>query len=254
MRHSNSTQSADDFIPLLIYVVLQANPDHLISNIQYITRFRNPDKLGGEAGYYLSSLSGAVQFIENLDRKSLTCDDSEFERNVEEAVRRIAEKKDPQSPIVAVDKSQTRPRTSQETDVHRGTTSTTHTEYTGEDENAAVAGLLRTIQKPLSTIGRIFSDESGQPSQATMVAPIYDNRAGPASTPLPGNTPRGSPSPNMDASHKNLVVQDTPAARHLGQQVPSRTYTAEESAARQASAETAEALNIQRAEHQNVVA
>jgi len=253
LRHSNSTQSADDFIPLLIYVVLQANPDHLVSNIQYITRFRNPDKLGGEAGYYLSSLSGAVQFIENLDRKSLTCDDTEFERNVEEAVRRIAEKKDPQSPTVAVDKSQTRPRTSQETD-QRGNTSTTHTDYTGEDENAAVAGLLRTIQKPLSTIGRIFSDEGAQPSQATLVAPMYDNRAGPASTPLPGNTPRGSPSPNMEVGHRNLVVQDTPAARHLGQQMLPRTYTAEESAARQASAETAEALNIQRAEHQNVVA
>jgi len=36
-------------MPLLIYVVLQ-------SNVQYILRFRNQDKLGGEAGYYLSSL------------------------------------------------------------------------------------------------------------------------------------------------------------------------------------------------------
>lgn len=51
-----SDTSADSFIPLLIYVVLQANPDHLVSNIQYILRFRNQDKLGGEAGYYLSSL------------------------------------------------------------------------------------------------------------------------------------------------------------------------------------------------------
>ena len=48
--------SADAFIPFLIYVVLHANPDHLVSNIQYILRFRNQDKLGGEAGYYLSSL------------------------------------------------------------------------------------------------------------------------------------------------------------------------------------------------------
>jgi hypothetical protein len=48
--------SADAFVPLLIYVVLHANPDHLVSNIQYILRFRNQEKLGGEAGYYLSSL------------------------------------------------------------------------------------------------------------------------------------------------------------------------------------------------------
>jgi Rab5 GDP/GTP exchange factor len=43
-------------MPLLIYVVLHSNPEHLVSNVQYILRFRNQDKLGGEAGYYLSSL------------------------------------------------------------------------------------------------------------------------------------------------------------------------------------------------------
>ena len=58
IRHSDGDESADRFVPLLIYVVLRANPDHLVSNIQYILRFRNPEKLGGEAGYYLSSLVG----------------------------------------------------------------------------------------------------------------------------------------------------------------------------------------------------
>lgn len=52
----NSDTSADSFMPLLIYVVLKANPEHLVSNLQYILRFRNQEKLGGEAGYYLSSL------------------------------------------------------------------------------------------------------------------------------------------------------------------------------------------------------
>jgi hypothetical protein len=56
LRHSKSDESADKFVPLLIYVVLRANPEHLVSNVQYILRFRNPDKLTGEAGYYLSSL------------------------------------------------------------------------------------------------------------------------------------------------------------------------------------------------------
>jgi len=56
LRHVGGDTSADKFVPLLIYVVLRANPEHLVSNVQYILRFRNPDKLGGEAGYYLSSL------------------------------------------------------------------------------------------------------------------------------------------------------------------------------------------------------
>ncbi len=49
-------------MPLLIYVVLQANPEHLVSNVQYILRFRNQEKLGGEAGYYLSSLVCGLHF------------------------------------------------------------------------------------------------------------------------------------------------------------------------------------------------
>lgn len=58
LKHNKSDSSADSFMPLLIYVVLQSNPEHLVSNVQYILRFRNQEKLGGEAGYYLSSLVG----------------------------------------------------------------------------------------------------------------------------------------------------------------------------------------------------
>lgn len=65
LKHSKSDGSADSFMPMLIYVVLQANPEHLVSNVQYILRFRNQDKLGGEAGYYLSSL---VSFWHDLVR------------------------------------------------------------------------------------------------------------------------------------------------------------------------------------------
>jgi Rab5 GDP/GTP exchange factor len=52
---------------MLIYVVLQSNPEHLVSNVQYILRFRNQEKLGGEAGYYLSSLVRTHQLLQNTD-------------------------------------------------------------------------------------------------------------------------------------------------------------------------------------------
>lgn len=58
LRNQQTDTSADSFVPLLIYTVLQANPEHLVSNVQYILRFRNQDKLSGEAGYYMSSLVG----------------------------------------------------------------------------------------------------------------------------------------------------------------------------------------------------
>ncbi|EJD08567.1 uncharacterized protein FOMMEDRAFT_144395, partial [Fomitiporia mediterranea MF3/22] len=87
IRHLHKEENADSFVPILIFVVLKANPPNLISNIEYIQRFRNPQKLQSEAGYYLSSLMGAVQFIETLDHTSLShITAEEFERNVEFAI------------------------------------------------------------------------------------------------------------------------------------------------------------------------
>ncbi|GAA5980249.1 hypothetical protein JCM5350_000886 [Sporobolomyces pararoseus] len=102
IRHVSSSledQGADTFIPFLIYVVLQANPDHLVSNLQYIQRFRNPEKLAGEGGYYLSSLNAAISFIETLDASALSnIDQSEFETNVANAVKLLASEEPPPPP------------------------------------------------------------------------------------------------------------------------------------------------------------
>ncbi|TYJ58062.1 hypothetical protein B9479_001157 [Cryptococcus floricola] len=82
-----SSGSADAFIPILIFTLLRANPPNLISNIEYIQRFRRPSALSGEAAYYLSSLNGAVQFVETMDAGSLSgISQEEFEKKVEDAI------------------------------------------------------------------------------------------------------------------------------------------------------------------------
>ncbi|KIJ55288.1 hypothetical protein M422DRAFT_23899 [Sphaerobolus stellatus SS14] len=102
IRHVKQSEGADAFIPILIYVVLKASPDHLISNIEYISRFRRPEKLQGEAGYYLSSLMGAVSFIETMDHSSLSnITQEEFEKNVELAVESLPEERTPSPPLTA---------------------------------------------------------------------------------------------------------------------------------------------------------
>jgi hypothetical protein len=251
-------------MPLLIYVVLQANPEHLVSNVQYILRFRNQEKLGGEAGYYLSSLVseaihfidipaktdklGAVQFIENLDRTSLTISDEDFEHNVEAAVSAIAEKHQAETtqappPIHLSEKSApSRPEVtahhSQDGESYAPRKSTSSAEYTSEDnmdEKNPMTGLLKTIQRPLSSIGRIFTEDHASGS----------SQGGPARTPLSGNTPRMTPSPRVSTDQARSPDRHESNAR--------ARLTAEDSAARQASAEAAEAHRIQRAEHANVV-
>lgn len=106
-----------------------------------------------------------------------------------------------------------------------------------DDDVAPVAGLLRTIQKPLSTIGRIFSDESDSNNRPMQ----------PAGTPQPGAPPRLSP--NVYQPPRNSGEERRPAA----QQQLNRVLDAQDAAARQASAEDAEARRIQRAEHHDVV-
>lgn len=188
---SKADQSADAFVPLLIYTVLRAAPEHLVSNVQYIWRFRNQDKLGGEAGYYMSSLTGVVTFIESLDRTSLTVSDEDFERNVETAVRAIAERPSPAAtgpvpglhhlsekstparpevtPRNSMDGERSSPRKSSQrsrsANPRSGPSSDTiHGSGMHDEEFDAVGGLLRSIQKPLSSIGRIFSDDGGNGS------------------------------------------------------------------------------------------
>lgn len=245
-------------------MVLQANPDHLVSNIQYILRFRNQEKLGGEAGYYLSSLvsphiyfclrakgkanpvqSGAIQFIETLDRTSLTVSDEEFEKNVEATVSAIAERN-------RVSESMEQKGVEHTAGSSQGTSRSSGEgqRYTGRgdgpqpsDDIAPVTGLLRTIQKPLSTIGRIFSDEPDS---------SHDRLMQPVPTPQPGAPPRLSP--NVYQPPRNSGEERrSHEGRNAAQQQLTRVLDAQDAAARQASAEDAEARRIQRAEHNDVV-
>lgn len=90
IRHLGSDESADAFMPLLILVVLRANPPNLISNLEYIQRFRSPPRRTSESEYYLSSLAGAVAFIEQMDHTTLShTTQAEVNERVQEEATRI---------------------------------------------------------------------------------------------------------------------------------------------------------------------
>uniref|UniRef100_A0A0K2U5L6 Rab5 GDP/GTP exchange factorlike [Saccoglossus kowalevskii] n=1 Tax=Lepeophtheirus salmonis TaxID=72036 RepID=A0A0K2U5L6_LEPSM len=84
LKLSNSSPaSADDFLPCLIYVCLKANPPRIQSNINFITKFCNENKLRmGEGGYFFANLCCALSFISTLDANSVSMDKDEFDSYV----------------------------------------------------------------------------------------------------------------------------------------------------------------------------
>ncbi|GJE98547.1 hypothetical protein PsYK624_147790 [Phanerochaete sordida] len=171
IRHMHKEEGADSFIPILIYVVLKANPDHLLSNVEFINRFRNPAKLQSEAGYYLSSLMGAVSFIESMDHTSLShITQEEFERNVEEAIQSLPptapQTPSPGTPLVESPHTPGSPSvpTLPAPASHTGEESAqpltlpVPTQAFSEDARRLLQKTSDTISKPLSAIGRLLAE------------------------------------------------------------------------------------------------
>ncbi|CEP07299.1 hypothetical protein [Parasitella parasitica] len=97
MKHMEGDEGADVFLPLLIYVVIRANPPKLISNVQYISRFRNPDHLQSEAGYYLTNLAN---FDDNIERTMAELD-QEQPQVIDDAKKQVVSYENAMHPIYA---------------------------------------------------------------------------------------------------------------------------------------------------------
>uniref|UniRef100_A0A7S0HH57 VPS9 domain-containing protein n=1 Tax=Hanusia phi TaxID=3032 RepID=A0A7S0HH57_9CRYP len=76
---SGESASADDFLPILIFVVLRSQAPRLYSSLDYMSQFRRPSRLSGERHYYLVQLQTAVAFIDHMDAASITINPEEFE-------------------------------------------------------------------------------------------------------------------------------------------------------------------------------
>ncbi|KAJ4732436.1 Vacuolar protein sorting-associated protein 9A [Rhynchospora pubera] len=85
LASDQNAPGADEFLPVLIYVTIKANPPQLHSNLQYIQRFRRRTRLVSESAYYFTNILSAESFVWNIDGEALSMDEADFQRKMEAA-------------------------------------------------------------------------------------------------------------------------------------------------------------------------
>ena len=73
-----SSSSADEILPTLIYTLITSPPEGIsvVSNLNFIQRFRAQSRVDGEAAYCLVNLEAAISFLETVDLSSLRADEA----------------------------------------------------------------------------------------------------------------------------------------------------------------------------------
>ncbi|CAO3687936.1 unnamed protein product [Rhizopus stolonifer] len=153
IKQAEGDAGADKFLPILIYVIIRANPTRLVSNTQYICRFRCIDQLQSEQGYYLTNLMGAIAFIETMEAKSLSISKEEFDSRIEQTMNEL----DNERPFVNLDKGQVDYQDALNPSRSSGSIST---ENLFDSSKAAFIEkgnqFAQKMQKPLNMIGKLF--------------------------------------------------------------------------------------------------
>jgi hypothetical protein len=72
-----SSSSADEILPTLIYTLITSADLELnvVSNLNFVQRFRASNKVDGESAYCLVNLEAAISFLETVDLSSLRADE-----------------------------------------------------------------------------------------------------------------------------------------------------------------------------------
>ncbi|XP_078164519.1 vacuolar protein sorting-associated protein 9A-like [Carex rostrata] len=85
LASGQNSPGADEFLPVLIYVTIKANPPQLHSNLQYIQRFRRRTRLVSESAYFFTNILSAESFVWNIDGEALSMDEADFQRKMDAA-------------------------------------------------------------------------------------------------------------------------------------------------------------------------
>ncbi|KAI1173746.1 hypothetical protein F4777DRAFT_556614 [Nemania sp. FL0916] len=78
LSYFHPSSSADEIMPMLIYTLITMPPETLnvISDSNFIQRFRWEEKVEGEAAYCLTNLEAAITFLQTVDLASLRAEEA----------------------------------------------------------------------------------------------------------------------------------------------------------------------------------
>jgi hypothetical protein len=69
LASERSVPAADDFMPVLLYVIIKANPPGLLSTVQYVTSFY-AKRMRDEEQYWWMQFTSAIEFLKTMDYSS----------------------------------------------------------------------------------------------------------------------------------------------------------------------------------------
>mmetsp|Transcript_10623 Transcript_10623/g.20548 ORF Transcript_10623/g.20548 Transcript_10623/m.20548 type:complete len:1002 (+) Transcript_10623:440-3445(+) len=78
---------ADESLPIVIYLIIRAQPKRLHSNLNFISQFSNKSKMLADFGFCHSLISAGMEFVITSDATSFSLDPNEYHRNIERARR-----------------------------------------------------------------------------------------------------------------------------------------------------------------------
>ncbi|XP_030643286.1 ras and Rab interactor 3 [Chanos chanos] len=76
---------ADDFLPVLMYVLARSNITALLLDVEYMMELMDPALQLGEGSYYLTTTYGALEHIKNYDKQAMT---RQLSREIQDSIHR----------------------------------------------------------------------------------------------------------------------------------------------------------------------
>ena len=80
---NDSDAGQDEITPIFQYVIIQAKPERIIFNINYIKTFLDESELSGSKGFLVTQIESATSYINAINHETLKISEEEFRKNID---------------------------------------------------------------------------------------------------------------------------------------------------------------------------